>query len=317
MANAQIVNIPDSNFKAALVNNAAINTNGDAEIQVVEATAFTGQLYVFNMGIGDLTGIEAFTALTTLDCSFNQLASLDFSTNTALNRLDCYYNQLTSLDVSANTALNYLFCDNNQLASLDVSANTALYVLYCENNQLTSLDFSATTALTELYCDYNQLTSLDVSANTALIGFYCTNNQLTSLNVQNGNNVNFSDFNALNNPNLTCIQVDSVAFSNANWSAYKDSIASFSTNCVTSVSDISNLATIQIAPNPANDLVTVNSYNYIQKIELINMQGQIIEKVLVNYHSSLLDVSNISNGIYQLKFSSSNQSQIKRLVVAH
>ena len=83
------------------------------------------------------------------------------------------------------------------------------------------------------------------------------------------------------------------------------------------MSDISNLATIQIAPNPANDLVTVNSYNYIQKIELINMQGQIIEKVLVNDHSSLLDVSNISNGIYQLKFSSSNQSQIKRLVVAH
>ena len=291
------------------------------------------------MGIGDLTGIEAFTALTTLDCSFNQLASLDFSTNTALNRLYCHYNQLTSLDVSANTALThldcdsnqltsldvsadtaltYLYCDKNQLASLDVSANTALFGLYCDNNQLTSLDFSATTALTELYCDYNQLTSLDVSANTALIGFYCTNNQLTSLNVQNGNNVNFSDFNALNNPNLTCIQVDSVAYSNANWSAYKDSIASFSTNCgATAVPTIGKLATVQIIPNPANGFVTINGFNNIQKIELINMQGQIIKTISVNDHASLIDVSSIANGIYQLKLSSSNQSQIERLVVAH
>lgn len=31
-ANAQIVNIPDANFKAALVNDTSINTNQDGEI---------------------------------------------------------------------------------------------------------------------------------------------------------------------------------------------------------------------------------------------------------------------------------------------
>ena len=42
MANAQNVNIPDAVFKALLVNNPAINTNGDGEIQVTEATLWWG-----------------------------------------------------------------------------------------------------------------------------------------------------------------------------------------------------------------------------------------------------------------------------------
>ena len=39
------VNIPDTNFKANLVANTAINTNGDTEIQCSEASAFTGTMY--------------------------------------------------------------------------------------------------------------------------------------------------------------------------------------------------------------------------------------------------------------------------------
>ena len=130
-----------------------------------------------------LQGIEYFESLTKLECSYNQLESLDVSANTALTELYCLYNQLTSLDVSANTALTELYCLSNQLTSLDVSANTALTVLDCSSNSLTSLDVSANTALTELWCGYNQLTSLDVSANTALTELWCGYNQLTSLDV--------------------------------------------------------------------------------------------------------------------------------------
>ena len=38
----QNVNIPDTNFKAFLVGDTAINTNGDTEIQVSEANIFSG-----------------------------------------------------------------------------------------------------------------------------------------------------------------------------------------------------------------------------------------------------------------------------------
>jgi hypothetical protein len=41
---AQVVNIPDANFKAYLVGNYSINTNHDSEIQVSEAVAFTGSI---------------------------------------------------------------------------------------------------------------------------------------------------------------------------------------------------------------------------------------------------------------------------------
>ena len=106
--NAQIVNIPDANFKAYLVNH-PLNSNNDSEIQVSEASVFGGQMYCGGASISDLTGIEAFTSLTYLECSANLLTSLDVSQNTALTDLNCYDNPLTSLDVSQNTALYSLY----------------------------------------------------------------------------------------------------------------------------------------------------------------------------------------------------------------
>ena len=112
--NGNIVNIADANFKAYLVGNAAINTNRDSEIQVSEAAAFNGTINCNYRNIINLTGIEYFTALTTLYCNSNQLSSLDLNTNTALKELWCQYNSLTSLDLSTNTALTKLDCDGNQ-----------------------------------------------------------------------------------------------------------------------------------------------------------------------------------------------------------
>jgi hypothetical protein len=132
--------IPDPNFKAYLVGNSLINTNGDSEIQVSEATAYTGIIDCQSMGISDLTGIACFPSLFSLNCSNNQLSSLDVSQNTALIALWCYNNQLTSLDVSQNTALYALACAGNQLTSLDVSQNTDLTWLMCYSNPLTNLN---------------------------------------------------------------------------------------------------------------------------------------------------------------------------------
>ena len=109
-----------ANIKNYLVNTTAINTNGDSEIQVSEASSFTGTIICSSQNISDLTGIEAFTALTYLDCYNNQLTSLDVSSNIALITLWCNNNQLTSLDVSGNTQLINLIANNNQLECLNV-----------------------------------------------------------------------------------------------------------------------------------------------------------------------------------------------------
>jgi hypothetical protein len=192
MSFGQNVYIPDANFKSYLVNNTAINTNGDSEIQVSEASTYTGT----NMNgidcplqnISDLTGIEAFTALTRLVCWGNNLTSLDVSNNTALTLLDCGENQLASLDVSSNTALTYLICDTNNLTSLDVSNNTAL---------------------------------------TTLVSVW--NNSLNCLNLKSGNNTTLISVEITPHPSLYCIEVDNVTYSTNAW--FISPWASFSENC--------------------------------------------------------------------------------------
>ncbi|WP_298483781.1 leucine-rich repeat domain-containing protein [uncultured Ruminococcus sp.] len=158
------------------------DTNSDDNLSVEEIAAVTS-IDVQSKGITDLTGVEYFTALTTLNCNSNQLTSLDVSGFTALTTLYCHSNQLTSLDVSGCTALTRLDCYNTQLTSLDVSGCTALTKLKCYYNQLTSLDVSGCTALSYLECNNNQLQSLDVSDCTALESLYCESNQLPSLDL--------------------------------------------------------------------------------------------------------------------------------------
>ena len=251
----QNVYIPDANFKAYLVGEPLINTNGDSEIQVSEASAFTGTINVYNTSISDLTGIESFTALTQLYCVLNNLTSLDVSNNTALTNLYCSDNQLTSLDVSNNTALTSFGCYANQLTSLNVSGCTALEELECAYNQLTSLDVSSNTALEFLICYDNQLTSLDVSNNTALTFLACYINSLECLNVKNGNNSVLTSFYAYNNPNLNCIEVDDINYSAANWIDI-DSQTFFSTDC--------NNACSACTPTSSTDIISAcNSYTWI------------------------------------------------------
>ena len=123
------------------------------------------------------------TALTSLNCSENELTELDVTKNTALTKLNCSGNALTALDVTQNTALTSLNCSENELTALDVTQNTALTYLGCYSNKLTALDVSKNTALTDLSCYSNELTALDVSQNTALTRLDCSDTALTELDV--------------------------------------------------------------------------------------------------------------------------------------
>ena len=96
------VAVPDNNFERALIE---LGYDDLIDGYVLKSEIENCKnLRISKNGISDLTGIEAFTALTSLYCSGNELTSLDVSKNTALTGLWCYDNQLTSLDVSNNTA---------------------------------------------------------------------------------------------------------------------------------------------------------------------------------------------------------------------
>lgn len=195
---AQLTYVPDDQFENYLETHSAngnpvsigdVNSMGDGVMNDTIPTHKINTLTYLNVSsrnIADLTGIEDFVALQNLDCSLNQLSTLNLSQNTALTDLNCRYNQLSTLDLSQNTALVNLNCNHNQLTTLNVSQNTALVNLLCNFNQLTALDVSQNAALNQLFCNYNQLTDLDVSHNPALSTLICNNNQLTALNTDDG-----------------------------------------------------------------------------------------------------------------------------------
>ena len=106
---SQIVTIPDVNFKNALLSHVpVINTNGDGEIQVSEALAFTGTINVSSKSIADLTGIDAFTNIQGLNFSYNQVSTLSLNNFPSLTQLNCLANRLTVLPLTNLPLLNTL-----------------------------------------------------------------------------------------------------------------------------------------------------------------------------------------------------------------
>ena len=340
VTDAQTTAIPDSNFEQALID---LGHDNVIDGQVLTANIDTIQyLNIYYQSISDLTGIENFTALSELQCQNNQLTSLDVTQNTALTLLVCNNNQLTSLDVTQNSALTWLDCGSNQLTSMDVTQNIALRSFYCGFNQLTSLnvtqntdllildyrfnqltsiDVTQNTAMSAHHCSGNQLTSLDLTQNTALNILVCDNNQLTCLNIKNGNNSNFGQFGqfwSTNNPNLTCIEVDDVAWSTTNWTNI-DAQSSFSiscpSSCIVGTKEIS-LSNFSLYPNPTTGFINLDLGEMKQDIKttLTNSLGQTI---LTRQFEST-DVINIDidapKGIYFLQLEVDGEVITKKII---
>jgi hypothetical protein len=264
----QYTAIPDNNFELALFNKGIDTVLGDNRV-LTAAIINIPALDVSNKGIGDLTGIEAFYALTDLNCRGNFLTSLNITTVVLLQKLNCSENQIASLNLSNQTVLQLLRCEGNLLTTININGISALQEVYCSNNLMTTLDFRAQTNLQKLYCNNNRLTNLNVTGLTQLNQLGCNNNQLANLNVSDaslsllncGNNLltnidfrfqeptlttfncqanqfsqmdlrgynQLSNFNCTLNPNLNCISVDDVTYATANYQ--KDATASFSPNC--------------------------------------------------------------------------------------
>ena len=281
-------------------------------LNLTQNTALT-KLYCYANQLTSLD-VSQNTGLITLICYYNGLTSLDVTQNTFLTELSCFGNQLTSLDLTQNSALITLTCGENQLTSLDVTQNTALTSLSCNDNQLTTLDVTQNTDLTQLILSRNQLTSLNLTQNSVLVLIVCNDNQLTSLNVKNGNNTNVIGFNATSNPNLTCIEVDNVAWSTANWTDI-DPASSFSEDCGTlSLEDVS-LQNLRIYPNPTQNTFSVKELNENSQLEIYNLNGVLVLRQQ-NYKGNTIDVSKLSASVYFVKLSSNiNGTSVKRLIV--
>jgi len=281
ISHAQYTLIPDVIFEQQLIIYGYDDIQ-DGQVLTSNINTIT-ELDICCVGISDLTGINDFTALVSLEIDSNNLADFDISGLDNLVMLDCEDNILTQIDVSANTNLMYLTCNDNLLTEINLSENLQLEQLWCYNNQLTSLNLSGNIHLNELYCG---------------------NNPLSYINIQNGNNHNMFEFNAVNVASNACIQVDDEALANAASTApyntweVDDSIL-FSNDCGTvSVDDIL-MKEIYISPSLVYTLLQVKNLE-IENLSKIIVYDSFGNKILTSNKLNT-PIFKLTNGIYFVK----------------
>ena len=175
--------VPDDNFEAYLEANGMGNGIANDDSILISNIYMVTNLDVSNQNISDLTGIEDFTLLTSLNCQDNQIINLDLTHNYQLEFVACYNNQLNFLDINGLYALWNLDCGNNNLTYLDVNSNITLQEFSIYDNQITSLDLSNNIYLGLLAASNNQLLNIDVSNNIYLTELSIYANNITSLNI--------------------------------------------------------------------------------------------------------------------------------------
>ncbi len=226
-ADAQIVNIPDANFRNALFNTLCVDTdnfnggdasadrNNDGIIQASEALYVTS-LDVSSQNITDLTGIERFTNIRRFYCSYNNLMNLNLQPLTRLTDLYCGNNPFTNLNLQYSTNLKVLNCTNSQLftlniqnllnlddvdcsvgrlSSINMQGSVNITYLTCTDNQLVSLNLQDVPSMRALRCYNNKIESLNAQGLVSLTGLYLYNNKLVSLNVQGASSLVYLDCN--------------------------------------------------------------------------------------------------------------------------
>ncbi len=284
-------NFPDENFRDYVLNYCDTDKN---EVLSEREIKNTTQILINGKEIIDLKGIENFTSLTKLSCSFNQLSNLDVSQNPNLKKLDCSNNQLLSINVGQNSSLTELNCGWNRLESLDVSKNPSLVKLYCDLNQLESLDVSQDPSLMELRCDSNQLNNLDVSQNPSLMELRCDSNQLYNLDVSK-------------NPNLMKLSCSTNQLDNLDVSKNLNLMeldCSYSFLISLDISQNPNLTKLICSANQLNSLDVSQSPNLTQldcswnELTSIKLNKQTYNKLLLtkgSLHDYYITLFNISN----------------------
>ena len=325
ICNAQIVNIPDANFKNRLINTSCVDSdsdgnydsdadiNNDGEIQLSEALLVTN-LNVSNSAISDLTGIEAFVNLWLLNCKTNNINAINLNSLASLDILECDNNPISIIDLSLIPNLTFLGCGSTQVTNLDFINNPNLNLLratYC--NQLTSLNLSGhqdcildVEGLTSLeYLNVNGCTNLQ--SNIPLVDFIANNINLITLDMGGVLTLTFL-VTFVPNVNISgCINLEFLVLNNSNINDFSEFVnleLLDVTNCnltTINLTGLNSLKTFRCMDNQITDLNLSGLHN----LEEINCIGNLLTSldlygltnlVSLNCSNNLLTNLNIKNG---------------------
>jgi Leucine-rich repeat (LRR) protein len=206
----QTTAIPDENFEQALID------QGIDLIPVINGgvqTSWISGIVLLNVAssyITDMTGIEDFSSLRGLECSYNNLDTLNLLSNDELEVLVAHNSHINNLKLGDKPALYQLGFSHNDLTSLDLSLVPSLEYFDCSHNALESLNLDNCSNLEWLDFSYNHIETIDLTYNINLWRIECDENELELINVDTqellshlicrSNNISFLDVSS--NPNL-------------------------------------------------------------------------------------------------------------------
>jgi hypothetical protein len=213
---SQIINFPDANFKAKLLqadvtntiaqdaseNNLKIDTNNNNEIEVSEALAVFN-LTIPNSNISDLTGVESFTNLRFLDCSYNNLTHFNYIfqnnfypivshnhiTNLTITGImyaeaDFSFNNIQTVTLNnVNAGGGGFLLNDNQITNIIFIGNNMPWGLYLNNNLLTTLDISNLTLIAPLHIINNPINKIIANLNTTIDEIHYQSNTVAELDL--------------------------------------------------------------------------------------------------------------------------------------
>jgi hypothetical protein len=265
---AQIVPIPDNNFKNKLIQ-LGVDTNNDDLIQVSEASAVE-TLNLGNSNISSLEGIRNFTTLKNLYCQNNTIINLDVSGMTSLMRLDCSYNQITILNIQNLPNLSFLNCSFNLVTQIDASSTGASEFNFSNNPNLTYVNIQ------------NNYFTPCITFPTAGYDYTC---------------IMFLDC-----PQLRTVCLDAIETSVFFSQAPQANVVFATTNCALGLLETSGLHSLKLYPNPAENLLYLETDKLLinKQIYLYNMLGQLIysKTTPLSDNLSSINISSLPKGNY-------------------
>ncbi len=212
--------------------------------------------------------MSALVNLSFVSVSRSAITNLDFTNNINLTEVSIeeMSDDMETIIFGNNPLVEDVFINSVNVSQLDFSTCTALKTLLVgQNNTLINLNVTQNSLLESIEFDDNTiLPYIDLSANTALNSVRAEDNTaLETIFIKSGNNTNIGQtFRVKDNPSLTCIEVDDVAWSNTFWGFPTDYFSGFSLNCTPSNDDCPQAVSITLAqPASGNTINATNSTN--------------------------------------------------------
>ena len=205
--NAQIVSIPNTTFKARLLSANSSNTiakdingnyididsNNDNEIQESEALQVKELKLIESINVTSIEGINSFLNITKLEIKFNGLTYADLTALNQLNYIDLYCGNI-NLGTKNNLETLYVIHTNSIVYT---STAATLKKITSSLNLFSSINYLLKLNLEEIKIQNFTMQMGDFDYSNLK---YMYNLRILDLGLTDGSNLNFTNYNPLENP---------------------------------------------------------------------------------------------------------------------